>query len=109
MDQGARRRRKMTFTDHKRRSIMAAIPEGFHTVTPQLHVSNGDKAIALYKKALGAKELRRMHMPDTKKIMHAALEIGDSKVFLSEFSPPGETPQGANSSLYIYVANVDAA
>jgi uncharacterized glyoxalase superfamily protein PhnB len=39
---------------------MAAIPEGFHTVTPQLHVSNGDKAIALYKKALGAKELRRM-------------------------------------------------
>ena len=30
---------------------MAAIPKGFHTVTPQLHVSNGDKAIALYKKA----------------------------------------------------------
>ena len=88
---------------------MAAIPEGFHTVTPQLHVSNGDKAIALYKKALGAKELRRMLMPDTKKVMHAALEIGDSKVFLSEFSPPGQTPQGANSSLYIYVANVDAA
>jgi hypothetical protein len=30
-------------------------------------------------------------------------------VFLSEFSPPGQTPQGANSTLYIYVANVDAA
>jgi PhnB protein len=88
---------------------MAGIPEGFHTVTPQLHVSNGDKAIALYKKALGAKELRRMLMPGTKKVMHAALEIGDSKVFLSEFSPPGQTPQGANSSFYIYVANVDAA
>ena len=58
---------------------MAAIPEGFHTVTPQLHVSNGDKAIALYKKALGAKELRRMLMPGTKKIMHAALEIGTPK------------------------------
>ena len=88
---------------------MAAIPEGFHTVTPQLHVNNGEKAIALYKKALGAKELRRMLMPGTKKIMHAALEIGTSKVFLSEFSPPGQTPQGANSSFYIYVANVEAA
>jgi PhnB protein len=88
---------------------MAAIPEGFHTVTPQLLVSHGDKAIALYKKALGAKELRRMLMPGTKKIMHAALEIGTSKLFLSEFSPPGQTPQGANSSFYIYVTNVDAA
>jgi len=88
---------------------MAAIPEGFHTVTPQLHVNNGEKAIALYKKALGAKELRRMLMPGTKKIMHAALEIGTSKVFLSEFSPPGQTPQGANSSFYIYVTNIDAA
>src|SRR5215468_3248093 len=88
---------------------MAAIPEGFHTVTPQLHVNNGDKAIALYKKALGAKELRRMLMPGTKKIMHAALEIGTSMVFLSEFSSPGQITQGANSSFYIYIANVDAA
>jgi uncharacterized glyoxalase superfamily protein PhnB len=50
-----------------------------------------------------------MLMPGTKKIMHAALEIGTSKVFLSEFSAPGQAPQGANSSFYIYVADVDAA
>jgi uncharacterized glyoxalase superfamily protein PhnB len=88
---------------------MPGIPEGFHTITPQLHVSNGDKAIALYKKALGAKELRRMLAPGSNKIMHAALEIGTSKVFISEFGPPGQTPKGANSSFYVYVADVDAA
>jgi uncharacterized glyoxalase superfamily protein PhnB len=38
----------------------------FHKLrASQLHVSNGDKAIALYKKALGAKELRRMLVPGT--------------------------------------------
>jgi uncharacterized glyoxalase superfamily protein PhnB len=80
---------------------MPGIPEGFHTITPQLHVSNGDKAIALYKKALGAKELRRMLAPGSNKIMHAALEIGTSKVFLSEFGPPGEMPKGANSFMFM--------
>ena len=42
---------------------MAGIPQGFHTITPQIHVTNGDKAIALYKKALGAKELHRILAP----------------------------------------------
>ena len=28
---------------------MGKIPEGFHTITPQIAVSNGDKAIALYQ------------------------------------------------------------
>jgi PhnB protein len=88
---------------------MPAVPAGYHTITPQLHVSNGDKAIAHYKKALGAKELRRMVAPGSNKLMHAALEIGTSKVFVSEFAPPGQTPAGANASFYVYVANVDAA
>ena len=69
---------------------MAGIPQGFHTITPQIHVTNGDKAIALYKKALGAKELHRMIAPSTKKIMHACREIGSSKLFLSDHNPPGQ-------------------
>src|SRR5262249_19943654 len=88
---------------------MRGIPQGFHTITPQIHVSNGDKAIALYKKALGAKELHRMLAPGTKTIMHACLEVGGSKVFVSDWLPPGQAPKGANSSFYVYVADIDAA
>jgi hypothetical protein len=30
---------------------MEGAPEGFNTITPQIHVSNGDKAIALCMRA----------------------------------------------------------
>jgi PhnB protein len=88
---------------------MAKIPEGFHTLTPQIAVKNGDKAIAHYKEALGATEMRRMTLPGTDKIMHAALEIGDSKMFLSDVSMQKKDRKGVGSAFYVYVENVDAA
>jgi uncharacterized glyoxalase superfamily protein PhnB len=88
---------------------MGKIPEGFHTITPQITASNGDKAIALYKKALDAKELSRMLMPGTDKIMHASLQIGTSKLFLSDEGMQKKGPKGAGSAFYIYVLDVDAA
>lgn len=88
---------------------MGKIPEGFHTITPQICVSNGDKAIALYKKALDAKELSRMLLPGTEKIMHAALQIGTSKLFLSDAGMQKKNPKGLGSAFYIYVLDVDAA
>jgi PhnB protein len=88
---------------------MAKTPEGFHTLTPQIAVKDGDKAIAHYKEALGAKEMRRMTLPGTKKIMHAALEIGDSKMFLSDLSMQKKDPKGIGSAFYVYVPDVDAA
>ena len=51
------------------------IPEGFHTVTPQLVLDNAAEAIDWYKKGLGAEELGRAVGPDGK-IMHAELRIG---------------------------------
>ena len=36
-----------------------AVPEGFHTVTPQLTLDNAAPAIEWYKKALGAEEVAR--------------------------------------------------
>ena len=88
---------------------MGKIPEGFHTITPQIVVSNGDKAIALYKKALDAKELGRMLMPGTDKIMHASLQIGTSKLFLSDAGMQKKDPKGFGSAFYVYVLDVDAA
>ncbi len=89
------------------------IPEGFHTLTPHLVVSDGQQAIEFYKKAFGAEELFRMPSPDGKSIMHAELKIGDSVLFLcDEFPGANRSPQslkGTSVALHLYVEDVDAA
>ena len=40
-----------------------AIPDGFHTITPHIVVSDAAKAIEFYKKALGAQENERFMTP----------------------------------------------
>jgi len=88
------------------------IPDGYHSVTPYLALSNAAKAIAFYVEALGAKELYRLPMPNGR-IGHAELQIGDSRIMLSDESPEwgnksakalGGTPIG----LCIYTQDVDA-
>jgi uncharacterized glyoxalase superfamily protein PhnB len=63
-----------------------AIPQGFHTITPGLTCKNAAAAIELYQKAFGAKEISRMPSPDGR-IMHAELQIGDSRLFLADEYP----------------------
>src|SRR5580765_5185554 len=58
------------------------VPEGFHTVTPQLTLDNTAQALDWYKKALGAEEISRAQSPDGK-IMHAEIRIGDSRIMLT--------------------------
>jgi len=94
---------------------IAAVPKGYHTVTPYLTVRGGAEAIEFYKRALGAKELMRMPGQDGKSVMHAELRIGDSIVMLSDEVPGMSTTHaptslgGATSMLFLYVPNVDAA
>ena len=88
---------------------VAAIPEGFHTITPSLMVRDGEAAIMLYQKALGATVMHKMHAPGGKKIMHAALKIGDSILFLADEMPGMPGPAQRHASFYIYVKDVDAA
>lgn len=86
-----------------------AIPQGFSTITPSLSVTNAREAIDLYKKALGAKEIAVMASPDgSGKIMHAVLEIGNSKLFVADQFCKGE-PKNSTSSFYLYVPDVDSA
>ena len=66
------------------------IPEGYHTVTPYLAVSDAAAAIAYYERVFGAKERVRMDAPGGK-IGHAELEIGDSLVMLSDSFPQSTT------------------
>jgi uncharacterized glyoxalase superfamily protein PhnB len=72
------------------------IPEGYRTITPYLCVDNGSAAIDFYKQAFGATETVRMAGPGDS-IMHAEIEIGDSKIGLSDPFPPGpdEAAEGA--------------
>jgi PhnB protein len=88
------------------------IPDGFHTITPHLVVSDAAKAIEFYKKAFGAQENERFMTPDGKGVMHAQLHIGNSMLMLgSEFPPTCLSPKsrgGTTVSLYLYVENADA-
>jgi PhnB protein len=90
-----------------------AIPDGFHSVTPNLTLKNSLEAIAFYKKAFGAKELEVFPSPDGGNTMHAAIQIGDSILMMGD-ERPGQDCKSAESlgaspvSLYIYVPNVDA-
>ncbi len=90
-----------------------AIPQGYHTVTPYLVVSDAAKAIDFYKRAFGAKETVRMEGPPGK-IGHAELQIGDSTVMLADEMPQmdAKAPQslgGTTGGLFLYVKDVDTA
>jgi PhnB protein len=88
------------------------IPEGYHSVTPYLAVEDASKAIDFYKEAFGAEENLRMPGPDGK-IAHAELQIGDSKLMLSDpfpqsnVRPPSERG-GPTGSIFLYVDDVDS-
>jgi PhnB protein len=72
--------------DHlSRRQPMSVrpIPEGYHTITPNIIVQGVDKAIEFYKRAFGAEEKVRLTMPNGT-IVHCELIIGDSRLNLGE-------------------------
>jgi PhnB protein len=92
---------------------VSPIPQGYHTITPTLTVSDAVKALEFYPRAFGAEETLRMPGPGGK-IMHAELRFGDSVFMLSEEFPEmgnksPETLGGTSCSLYVYVPDVDAA
>ena len=88
--------------------MVKAVPQGMHTLTPQIAIEGAADAIEFYKKAFGAEELTRAADPSGKKVWHAALKIGDSVLFVNDVFPDmGGKAQGA--TLWIYTEGVDAA
>lgn len=81
------------------------IPEGYSTLTGLLNIKGADKAIELYKKALGAKLDSQLLCPETGKVMHAELTIGDTKLMLGEAMGEWEP---SKSSFCCYVEDTDA-
>jgi PhnB protein len=85
------------------------IPEGFHSVTPQLMFDNAAKSIEWYKKALGAVEVSRAVGADGK-ILHADIKIGDSHLMMNDaMGAKGPKSLGGSSvALWIYTADADS-
>jgi PhnB protein len=92
-------------------------PAGYHSVTSYLIVDNAVKALEFYHNAFGATEIFRLPMPDGdggKKIGHAEIQIGDTRVMLADEFPQMNALSpahrgGATASFTIYVANADDA
>lgn len=88
------------------------IPEGYHTLTPYLHIRGAASALDFYQRAFGAKELFRLEGPPGK-IGHAEMRIGDSPFMLAdemeEWGNRSPTSLGGTAcSFMIYVEDVDA-
>ncbi|MEO7097085.1 MAG: VOC family protein [Polyangiales bacterium] len=82
------------------------IPAGTHTIVPHLSVTDGAKAIEFYKKVLGAEEVSRALAPDGK-IMHACLQLGDSRIYVSDMMGPQQgKPSGI--AVHMWSENPDA-
>ena len=80
------------------------IPEGFHTITPYLHVQDVANLIGFLTHAFDAKTLKSSKLTDGA-IINAQLQIGDSIIELSEvrgdFRP-------MPSAIHLYVEDTDA-
>jgi uncharacterized glyoxalase superfamily protein PhnB len=76
------------------------IPEGYHSITPRLFVSDADALVEFLKAAFGAVE-----RPRVGKGSPAEMAIGDSMVIVSNAGPRPAFP----AFLYLYVPDTDAA
>jgi PhnB protein len=88
-----------------------SIPQGHHSITPYLIVSDANGALEYYHNAFGSEELMRLHTPSGK-VAHAEIKIGNSVIMVADefpqmnvFSPLhfGGTPV----TMVLYVENVD--
>jgi PhnB protein len=86
-------------------------PTDYHTATPTFIVEDAKAALAFYARAFGAKETARFEHDG--KIMHAEIQIGDSRIMLGE--PIAEmgfvsakTLGGSPASIMLYLEDVDA-
>lgn len=87
------------------------VPDGYHTITPEICCRGASEAIAFYKAAFGAEECARSLGPNGK-VMHAQIKVGDSIVMLHDEMPEKNNPSpstlGATPvSFFVYVKDVD--
>jgi PhnB protein len=87
---------------------VSPVPSGFHNVTPYLSVDGALNALEFYKKAFGAKEIKKeRHQTPDGKIIHCRFKIGDSLIMMSDrFSDKTKVSEEI-VTLHVYSKNVD--
>jgi uncharacterized glyoxalase superfamily protein PhnB len=93
------------------------IPPGHENLIPHLVCDRCSDAIEFYKSAFGAEEIHRVPAPDGRRIMHAAIRIGNSFVYLVDDFPEfcggrSQSPtalRGTPVTIHRYVENCDAS
>jgi len=88
------------------------IPQGQPALSPYLAVKGAVAAIEFYVRALGAREVSRLPMPDGR-LGHAELRLGESVLMLSDEFPEEGVLAPADGvrppvALSLYVEDVDA-
>ena len=88
------------------------IPPGMHSVTPHLVCAKAADAMEFYKQAFNARELMKLEGPDGK-LMHGAIQIGDSVVMLADEYPEWNSLgpnalKGTTVTLALYVEDADS-
>ncbi|MCA9665343.1 MAG: VOC family protein [Myxococcales bacterium] len=89
-------------------------PSDHASVTPHLIVDNAAEAIDFYRRAFGAEEIGRLACPQTGKVMHADVRVGDSRLWLADADDRFGTRSprqigGTATSLHLFVPDVDKA
>lgn len=91
---------------------MTEQPQG---VVPHLVIEGAADAIEFYKKALGATELMRLPAEDGKRLMHAAIIVNGSHIYLADDFPEYReqcsggkivSPKTAGASTFVLHLNV---
>jgi uncharacterized glyoxalase superfamily protein PhnB len=80
------------------------IPDGFHTVTPYLTVTDASLLLDFLVAGLGAREQHIMRGQEGK-VMHGDVLVGDSHVMFGQAPNPSDAMQ---AMLYLYVKDADA-
>lgn len=84
--------------------MVKPIPDGFHTLTPYLVVSDCARLLDFVRNGFGGIEKSKHQLP-TGRVMHASMLVGDSMLMLAD-APEGQVP--AKTMLYVYVPDTDA-
>ena len=82
---------------------VSPIPKGYHSVTPYLVAKDARALIDFATKAFDAQVVEEMKRPDGT-VMHAELQIGDSRIMLGQESSQHTAMPAA---LYLYGPDVD--
>jgi len=81
-------------------------PESYTSVSPYLIVPDAEAVIGFMSEVFGAIELRRFADPDSGRLMHAEVRLGDSVVMLG--NSVDRVWPAVESHVHVYVPNVDA-